>query len=255
MTGVSPTVAIRTPEGISFRLTLAGVIPRFLAWLIDAAGIMFASWVVKALAAIFRLIDPGFGGAVGIISYFVISMGYGMLFEWIWNGQTPGKRVLRLRVMDMHGLRLQLSQVVIRNLLRSVDMLPAFYFLGGAMSVISRNCQRLGDIAANTIVIRIPKPTAVEIEDLVGKKYNSLRDYPHLEARLRQTVTPEEAALTLDTLRRARILDNEARIRVFDDLAAYLQTIVEFPPEATEMIGSEQYVRNIVDVIYRPPKT
>jgi hypothetical protein len=182
-------------------------------------------------------------------------MGYGMLFEWIWNGQTPGKRVLRLRVMDMHGLRLQLSQVVIRNLLRSVDMMPAFYFLGGAMSVISRNCQRLGDIAANTIVIRIPKPTAVEIEDLVGKKYNSLRDYPHLEARLRQTVTPEEAALVLDTLRRARILDNEARIRVFDDVAAYLQTIVEFPPEATEMIGSEQYVRNIVDAIYRPPKT
>lgn len=255
MTGVSPTVAIRTPEGISFRLTLAGVIPRFLAWLIDAGGIMFASWVVKAIAAILQLIDPGFGGAIGIISYFIISMGYGMLFEWIWNGQTPGKRVLRLRVMDMHGLRLQLSQVVIRNLLRSVDMLPVFYFLGGGMSVLSRNCQRLGDVAANTIVVRIPKPTAVEIEDLVGKKYNSLRDYPHLEARLRQTVTPEEAALALDTLRRARILDNEARIRVFDDLAAYLQTIVEFPAEATEMIGSEQYVRNIVDVIYRPPKT
>jgi hypothetical protein len=81
-----------------------------------------------------------------------------------------------------------------------------------------------------------------------------LRDYPHLEARLRQTVTPEEAALVLDSLRRARILDNEARIKVFDELAGYLQRIVEFPPEATEMIGSEQYVRNVVDVIYRPPK-
>jgi uncharacterized RDD family membrane protein YckC len=254
MRGISPTIAIRTPEGISFRLTLAGVVPRFLAWLVDAAGVLFAAWIVRVLATILQLLDASVGGAVGVIAYFIISIGYGMFFEWMWNGQTPGKRLLRLRVMDMHGLRLQMSQVVIRNLLRSVDMLPAFYFLGGMVSVVARNCQRLGDIAANTIVIRIPKSVAVEVEDLVGKKYNSLRDYPHLEARLRQTVTPEEAALALDSLRRARVLDNEARIKVFDELAAYLQRIVEFPPEATEMIGSEQYVRNVVDIIYRPPK-
>jgi uncharacterized RDD family membrane protein YckC len=253
MTGVSPTISIRTPEGISFRLTLAGIVPRLLAWIIDAFAIGFAAGMVSKLAAIFQLIDPSVGAAMSIIAYFIVSIGYGMFFEWMWNGQTPGKRLLRLRIMDMHGLRLQLSQVVIRNLLRSVDMLPAFYFLGGAVSVFSRNCQRLGDIAANTIVIRIPKSVAVEVEDLVGKKYNSLRDYPHLEARLRQTVTPEEAALLLDSLRRARILDNEAKIKMFDDFAAHLQRIVEFPPEATEMIGSEQYVRNVVDVIYRPP--
>jgi uncharacterized RDD family membrane protein YckC len=253
MTGISPTIAIRTPEGISFRLTLAGVVPRFLAWIIDAFAIGFIAGAVGKLALIFTLLDASVGGAIAIIAYFVVSIGYGMYFEWAWNGQTPGKRLLRLRVMDMHGLRLQLSQVVIRNLLRSVDMLPAFYFLGGAVSVFARNCQRLGDIAANTIVIRIPKSVAVEVEDLVGKKYNSLRDYPHLEARLRQTVTPEEAALLLDSLRRARILDNEAKIKIFDDLAAHLQRIVEFPPEATEMIGSEQYVRNVVDIIYRPP--
>jgi uncharacterized RDD family membrane protein YckC len=255
MTGVSPTITIRTPEGISFRLTLAGIVPRFLAWLVDAAAVAFTAGLVRAVAGIFQLLDASVGSAIGIVAYFVISIGYGMYFEWAWNGQTPGKRLFKLRVMDMHGLRLQLSQVVIRNLLRSVDMLPGFYFLGGSVSVFTRNCQRLGDIAANTIVIRIPRSTAVEVEDLVGKKYNSLREYPHLEARLRQTVTPEEAALVLDSLRRARILDTEAKIKVFDDLAAYLQSIVEFPPEATQMIGSEQYVRNVVDVIYRPPKT
>jgi hypothetical protein len=87
---------------------------------------------------------------------------------------------------------------------------------------------------------------------LVGKKYNSLRDYPHLEARLRQTITPEEAALALDSLRRARVLENDARIKVFDELGGYFKGIVEFPPEATEMVGPEQYVRNVVDVVYRP---
>lgn len=252
MKAISPTISIRTPEGISFRLTLAGPVPRFLAWFVDAAAITAAAIAVQMLGGLFRLIDPGLGAAVGIISYFVLSIGYGIFFEWRWNGQTPGKRLVRLRVMDLHGLRLQLSQVVIRNLLRSADMLPAFYFLGGATSVLSPKCQRLGDIAANTIVIRVPERGAVVIDDLVGKKYNSLRDYPHLEARLRQTITPEEAALALDSLRRARVLENEARIKVFDELADYFKGIVEFPPEATEMVGPEQYVRNVVDVIYRP---
>lgn len=252
MTGVSPTVAIRTPEGIAFRLLLAGSVPRFLAWAIDGAAIAFTAYAVRIIASLLGIIDPGLGSAVAIVAYFVTSMGYGMFFEWHWNGQTPGKRVLRLRVMDLHGLRLQLSQVVIRNLLRSVDMLPAFYFLGGAVSVLAPKCQRLGDIAANTIVIRIPSPTPVAIEDIVGKKYNSFRDYPHLEARLRQTITPEEAALALDSLRRARVLDAEARIKVFEELAAYFKSIVEFPSEATDMLGPEQYVRNVVDVIYRP---
>jgi uncharacterized RDD family membrane protein YckC len=254
MTGVVPTLSIRTPEGIAFNLLLAGTVPRFLAWAVDALAIMFVGSIALKLTLIFALLDPSLAAAMGVIAYFIFSIGYGIFFEWIWRGQTPGKRMLRLRVMDMHGLRLQFSQVAIRNLLRAVDMLPTFYFVGGIVSVISPHCQRLGDIAANTIVIRIPRTLTPEIEDLVGSKYNSLRDYPHLEARLRQTVTPEEAALALDSLRRARTLDKEESVRIFEDMAAYFQTIVEFPPEATEMIGAEQYVRNVVDVIYRPAK-
>ena len=254
MSGVVPTLSIRTPEGIAFHLLLAGTVPRFLAWLIDGIAVIFVGSIAVKLTLIFSLLDPSLGGALGVLTYFVFSIGYGIYFEWAWRGQTPGKRLFRLRVMDMHGLRLQFSQVAIRNLLRAVDMLPGFYFVGGVVSLISPHCQRLGDIAANTIVIRIPQTLTPEIEDLVGSKYNSLRDYPHLEARLRQTVTPQEAALALDSLRRARTLDNEERVRYFDELAAYFQTIVEFPPEATEMIGAEQYIRNVVDVIYRPPK-
>jgi uncharacterized RDD family membrane protein YckC len=254
MNAIVPTLSIRTPEGISFQLLLAGPLPRFLAWAIDAMAVSVTGYILMQFSYIFIFLDPSFAGALGILIYFVLSIGYGIFFEWIWRGQTPGKRALKLRVMDMHGLRLQFSQVAIRNLIRAVDMLPAFYFVGGFVSVISSHCQRLGDIAANTIVIRIPKTLAPEVEDLVGSKYNSMRDYPHLEARLRQTVTPQEAALALDSLRRARTLENEERVRYFEDLAAYFQSIVEFPPEATEMIGAEQYIRNVVDVIYRPPK-
>lgn len=254
MNSFLPTLAIRTPEGISFNLLLAGIVPRFLAWTVDAVAILFLSSLTARFTIFLTLIDPAVAAALSLILYFLVSIGYGIFFEWIWRGQTPGKRLLRLRVIDLFGLRLQFSQVAIRNLLRAVDFLPAFYVLGGVVSLFNSKCQRLGDIAANTVVVRSPKLVTPEIEDLVGGKYNSLRDFPHLEARLRQTVTPEEAALALESLRRAKRLDDAARIELFDDLAAHFQSIVEFPPEATEMIGSEQYIRNVVDVIYRPTK-
>ena len=65
------------------------------------------------------------------ILYFVVWIGYGILFEWFWRGQTPGKRLFRLRVMDVNGLRLQFHQILMRNLLRAVDSLPACYLVGG----------------------------------------------------------------------------------------------------------------------------
>jgi len=155
-----------------------------------------------------------------------------------------------MRVMDVEGLRLQFSQVAIRNILRAVDALPGFYLLGGLACCLNSKCQRLGDIAANTIVVRFPKLAQPEFEDLLGNKYNSLRAYPHLEARLRQEITPEEAALSLEALRRAPALEPEASLQLFNDLASHFKKRVEFPPEATDFVSPEQYVRNVVDVIY-----
>ena len=251
-TTIVPTLSIRTPEGISFNLLLAGVVPRFLAWFIDVLGVMALMIALRYLVAVVSALSPFFSGAFMVLLYFVVSIGYGILFEWFWRGQTPGKRLFRLRVMDVQGLHLQFSQIGIRNLLRAVDLLPAFYALGGLACCISHRCQRLGDLAANTIVVRYPRLNRPEVEELIGNKYNSLRDYPHLEARLRQSITPAEAALALEAVLRAKTLDAEARVEVFEDLADYYRRIVEFPPEATELISAEQYLRNIVDVIYTP---
>src|SRR5262249_60467600 len=95
-----------------------------------------------------------FAAAVRVLLFFVITVGYGIASEWYWRGQTVGKRLLRLRVVDRQGLRLQPSQIVTRNLLRFADGLPAFYLLGGLTSLLNRHGQRLGDIAANTVVGR-----------------------------------------------------------------------------------------------------
>ncbi len=95
--------------------------------------------------------------ALVILGYFVVQVGYGIACEWLWRGQTVGKRLLRLRVMDAQGLHLQFSQVALRNLLRFVDSLPAFYLVGGLVSLLNSRAQRLGDFVANTIVIRASK--------------------------------------------------------------------------------------------------
>lgn len=243
------TLSIRTPEGIAFDLLLAGIVPRFLGWLVDVAAVMMLASITGKLLSLLAIL-PSLQLFLTPILYFIVWIGYGIFFEWIWRGQTPGKRLFGMRVMDVEGLRLQFSQVAIRNILRAVDALPAFYLLGGIVCCLNTKCQRLGDIAANTIVVRFPKLAPPEFEGLLGNKYNSLRAYPHLEARLRQEITPAEAALALEALRRAPHLQPEASLQLFNDLATHFKQRVEFPPEATEFVSPEQYVRNVVDVIY-----
>src|SRR5205823_2408687 len=200
------------------------------------------------------LLGADFARAIIVLAYFVIQVGYGIVTEWFWRGQTLGKRLLRLRVMDAQGLRLQFSQIVIRNLLRFVDMLPAFYLVGGIACLASRRAQRLGDFAANTIVIRNPKIQEPDLDQLLAGKFNSLRDYPHLAARLNQRVSAGEARVGVQALIRRDELTAQARVELFGEIAAHLRSLVEFPPETTEGITDEQYVRNVVDILFRPQR-
>lgn len=244
-------IQIRTPEGIVFSQWLAGPVTRFLAWMIDLAcvGVMLAALGVAL--TLLQLLSPNLAGALSLLAYFGISIGYGIACEWGWRGQTIGKKALRLRVVDAEGLRLQFHQIVTRNLLRCVDSLPLFYFAGGLVCWLSPRCQRLGDIAANTIVIRQPRIAEPDLDQLLAGKFNSLRAYPHLAARLRQRVSPTEAALALQALLRRETFEPAARLDLFGELASHFRDKVDFPSEATDGITDEQYLRNVVDVIYR----
>jgi uncharacterized RDD family membrane protein YckC len=247
----TPSLHIRTPEGIVFSQWLAGPVPRCLAWCIDLMCIGLMTSILSKLAGLLALASENFAQALSILGFFIISIGYGIACEWGWRGQTLGKRLLRLRVVDAEGLRLQFNQVVTRNLLRFVDSLPLLYFVGGLSCWLSPRCQRLGDLAANTVVIRIPKLTEPDLDQLLAGKFNSLRQFPHLTARLRQNVTPAEAALALQSLLRRDEFDPVARVELFDSLARHFQAKVAFPSEALDGIADEQYLRNLVDVLYR----
>lgn len=243
---------IKTPEGVSFSMHPAGPISRFLAWLLDICCILAATRLIQLISTLFGIIHPDFSTAISIILFFLINIAYAVVLEGWWRGQTIGKKIFGLRVMDINGLQLQLSQVVIRNLLRSVDSLPGLYLLGGLICLGSRHCRRLGDIAAGTIVVHVPKVEKPRIDLILeANTVNSLRDYPHLAARLRQQTTPAEAELGLQSILRRNELLPEARLKLFKSLADHFRDKVRFPEEAVGSISDEQYVRNAADLLFR----
>lgn len=245
------SLRVRTPEGIVFSLPLAGPVARFLAFQVDLACIGAIGGLASSVLGGIGLLSFDIAGAFIIVAYFVITIGYGIVTEWFWRGQTVGKRLLSLRVLDEQGLRLTFSQIVVRNLLRFVDALPAFYLIGGVTLLASRRAQRLGDYAANTVVVRTIAVQQPDLDQVLAGKYNSLREHAVHAARLRQRVTPEEAALALRALLRRDRLEPRARLDLFRDIAAHFRALVEFPPEATEGIADEQYVRNVVDIVFQ----
>lgn len=245
-------LTIQIPEGVAFSLPLAGPMSRFLAWLIDAVGILAVGKVLQVAVTLLGVISSDLSQAMSIIAYFLLNIGYAAALEWYWNGQTIGKRLVGLRVMDIRGLHLQPSQVIIRNLLRAVDSLPVLYLVGGMTCLINRHAQRVGDIAANTVVVKATKVRLPQIDQILeAKQYNSLRKYPHLVARLRQQVNPKEADIALQALMRRDDLAPPSRVALFETIAQHFRRKVKFPDTVLAGISDEQYVHNVVDVMYR----
>lgn len=252
------TLDILTPEGITFSMRLAGPVTRFLAWAIDAVVVWIISFLIVFIAQVSGLALLGLFGSFGLdvgialatTAIFILRVGYSIALEWAWRGQTIGKRVLRLRVVDEQGLHLQFSQVAVRNLLRFVDSLPLFYLVGGIACLTSKRAQRLGDYVANTVVVRVPKVYEPDLSKTRSDKYNSMRDYPHIVARLRQRVSAEEARIGLQAMLRRDSLDADARVELFQEIAEYYRELADFPEEATFGLTDEQYVRNVIDVLF-----
>ena len=245
------SLEVRTPEGVSFHLPLASPVLRALAFGIDLVVIMAIVALFNQLAEVFAIFFQDSAQAGQILLTFLIGILYGIAMEWICHGQTLGKAMFRLQVVDERGLALAPSQVVLRNLFRFVDGLPQLYLVGGLSCLISKRCQRLGDIAAGTVVIRRVKTEPPSFEQIQTDGVNSFREYPHLEARLRQQVTPEAAQIGLDAVIRRDDLDSSHRLRVFRELADYYRGLVEFPEATVQGTSDEQYVRNVVETLYR----
>jgi len=175
------TLIVETPEHVELHFALATVGNRFLACAIDHSiqiiALTLTSWIAWRLSEDVRQTSSRiFGGtgdssvwvmAVGTLITFVILFGYFILFETFWNGQTPGKRWLKLRVIQDDGRPVTFFSSFARNLMRSADIMPLpFYSVGLISAFASARAKRIGDYIANTVVIKERESEAPAFEEV-----------------------------------------------------------------------------------------
>ena len=225
-------LTIQTPEYVGFQYVLAGLGSRATAFLLDTAirllFLLVIFIVISLLSKLLPALDPSgiLSGlsknwimALGVIAYGVIDLGYFLLFEALWNGQTPGKRQQRLRVIRTDGAPIGWLGSAIRNILRAVDILAGVYPIGFVVMFLSRNSQRIGDYAAGTVVIversrGVPKGRAahrhthaeqwgdieVHVSTLKPKQYQVLRSFLDRREEMDQDHRQQVARLLVQRL-------------------------------------------------------
>jgi uncharacterized RDD family membrane protein YckC len=214
-------VTIATPEGLPIGLQLAGAGSRFIAGGFDFVLELVIIGLVVLLAA--ALLGGALATAVAAISVFAVIWFYHVLFEVLGGGRSPGKRLVHLRVLRDDGTPVDFSASAIRNLLRIIDIIflyiPALLFI-----IFTRRNQRLGDLAAGTLVVReAPKPK------------RSLAPPARAELRLDVSAISDAEVLAVRRfLTRREDLDPEARRRLAHRLASGLGAKVAGAPADTD---------------------
>jgi uncharacterized RDD family membrane protein YckC len=241
---------IDTPENVAFDYVVAGIGSRFLAALVDTILLL----VLYFLAALFPwLVMIAFGldleSGVWVIAIFgmlafLFFIGYYVVFELVWNGQSPGKRWVGLRVVRMDGTPVTLTESLIRNLVRLVDLMPTAYGVGVVTMFINPQARRLGDLAAGTLVVH----------DHGGVTIQSLEAYPVGQKQAQagseanalpvERLSGQDVQMAEDFLARRQYLPN-APVLMFQILNALLRRM-DIP---SEPLTYEQAVHKLENIV------
>ena len=224
------TVRLVTPERIVFLYPLAGPFRRCFAYMIDL-GLLILLCLVASLLSLFVTLGSASGVGLLLVAYFVLTWGYGAFCEGVFNGQTVGKRVVGVRVISEKGVPITGAQAVLRNLIGSVDgMVPFFFLLGLSSMVLTRRFQRLGDLAAGTMVVVEERRRRVRLER-VNKERGVEVLLPWLP--LRVAAGPEMARALSDYVKRRGRFGHNLREEMAAPLARPLRVRYQLPKDST----------------------
>ncbi|HUY81306.1 MAG TPA: RDD family protein [Acidobacteriaceae bacterium] len=253
---------IDTPEQVSIRFPVAGIGSRFLAILTDSVlqGILYfvlglilfliATSAPKTPVGELSSTAEKWLLAAFILFNFLLYWGYFTLFEAFWNGQTPGKRLCKIRVIQQSGRQLTFFESMTRNLIRVIDSLPGFYLVGVISMLCTRRHQRLGDLAASTIVIH-ERPSdeplwggagarTITAHTLIPDTFTPPPSTQSPFAPPNETLpadaitrlTPEDLAVIERFFSRVLDMDFDTRARLAERLAAQMSEKMQVPPES-----------------------
>lgn len=208
-------LVIETPERVPLHFALASIGNRFLACALDHAlqtVVLALIGVVAIILASFASIEevvstaPKWVYAVALLLLFLTFWSYFAFFEWLWSGQTPGKRWLKLRVIREDGRPITFWEAAVRNLLRSFDMMPFPFYSIGLISVFSTTRdQRVGDMVAGTVVVREREAEAPAFSQVFAT--------PVSDPALRRSFKPVDFTASLNALTESEIQVVETFLR------------------------------------------
>jgi uncharacterized RDD family membrane protein YckC len=221
-------IEIRTPEGFNLEMTLAGIGSRAAAALVDTL-----IFVVLAILVLLPLNGNSLAERLIMIALpFLLFFGYHLAFETMGRRQSPGKRLLRLRVVRTDGSPAGAVASLIRNLVRIVDFMPGFYLIGAIAVFSTTQNQRLGDMAAGVVVVMEPGA----VDPLV----NPLPTHAELpEGWDVSAISDSDVAMMQQFLNRRESLSPEARQQIGYQIASGLEGKISRPAErmrSTELI-------------------
>ncbi|MGB0122672.1 MAG: RDD family protein [Silvibacterium sp.] len=250
-------LTIDTPEQVAIRFPVAGIGSRFLAILADSAlqiacyavlilvFVLIATSAPKTAAGDLSRTGEKWLVAGFILFNFLMYWGYFTLFETFWNGQTPGKKLLKIRVIQQSGRQITFFEAMTRNLIRIIDWVPSIYLVGLITMLCNRQHQRLGDLAAGTIVIH-ERPseepiwggngprtiTAGAFERITPEAAFQQRDELTLPADAVARLGPEDLSVIDRFFSRILDMELDTRARIAQRLAAQMCEKMNFPAPA-----------------------
>jgi uncharacterized RDD family membrane protein YckC len=243
-----------TSEKVPLTYRVAGMGSRFLAWLLDLGFILVLTLMGLGIGTTLEAGRPGLGVGVIMVWTFVVQWGYFLLFEWLWSGQTLGKRAVGIRVIQSQGTGLNFGQAAVRNLLRVVDglpllimdLLPLLYGVGFVVAACNREHRRLGDLAADTLVVYAERRLG-PISALAEPRSDAERQRATLvRQRLDQLQRKQKQTLLDLCLRRDQLRIRE-RARLFSAAAAYFKNNLDLAPNEYE--SDEKFVVQLAAVL------
>lgn len=217
------TLVIETPERVPLHFALASIGNRFIACAIDHA-IQIFTLIVIVIIFLFVADAADLGSQVTsapkwviallIVFVFLLMSGYFAFFEWLWRGQTPGKRWLKLRVIREDGRPISFFEAVVRNLLRELDIMPfPFYSIGLVSVFATERDQRVGDLVAGTVVVREREAEAPAFAEVFAS--------PVSDPALRRSFRPVAFTADMNALTEQEISVVESFLRRRWDLKDY----------------------------------
>jgi uncharacterized RDD family membrane protein YckC len=245
---------IVTPEHVEIRLEPAGLGSRFVALLVDLALVTGLTALVTSLTV--GALPTAIGMIVRALVLLVLTWGYHVYFEVRHQGQSPGKRISGIRVVDGRGLPLSLEQSFVRNVVRVLDALPVGYALGALVCQLDRHHRRLGDVAADTLVVRERPARAPDRRGSGSRAFNSLRT-PRVLRLARHRVGLEEREFLAALCLRADEMEDRARFDLMEDVGRHYGERLGI---ADPHLSGENLVRGLTGVLFaeqtppRPPR-